>query len=252
MLPSVLPSVLSSLISPQLAYVYASEGRLRYDSQWSRSAIDDCSHGSLAHASSRYAHRSFRHDWQHGSFVQFETSLPFVTTTAHPLMDHALGTQWRRLLPTVPNGDSPWLLLLGVLKLCNLLAFLLANLQSDRKRMLSSTMAMLLLLPHSFVPAAQASPTVVREARVASTDSRDFDYAVIANMPDGQFPSWPLLQAHRRGSAVASSHSTSEVWHAPSAPSPHQRAISLSPLRAPQSAPCLRLQPVAACTRLPR
>ena len=160
-----------------------------------------------------------------------------------------------RLLPTVPTSpwrDSPWLLLLGVLKLCNLLAFLLASLQRDRKRMLSGSMAMLLLLPHSFVPAVQASPAVVREARVASTDSRDFDYAVIANMPDGQFPSWPLLQAHRRGSAVASSHSTSEVWHAPSAPSPHQRAISLSPLRAPQSAPCLRLQPVAACTRLPR
>ena len=96
--------------------------------------------------------------------------------------------------------DAPWALLLGVLELCNLLAFLLASLQRDRTRMRSGSMAMLLLL-HSVVPVVQASLAVPRERAAASEggDAPDHAMAMSASRDD-QFPSVP------HGAVAPSSH----------------------------------------------
>ena len=132
-------------------------------------------------------------------------------TMAHPLKDHRWVARWRTLEHIMAPSpvswlDSPCALLMGVLKLCNLLAFLLASLQRDRKRLLSGSMAVLLLL-HSLAPAVQAveegvpaggaAPAGSVEPTGSAAPTSTGDHAMVANAAR------PLLE--RRGSTAASS-----------------------------------------------
>ena len=193
------------------------------------SANDCCSHSSPQHTfmNAWCSRMPLSHAWRNGYFPFRQAHLQMVDTTAliapkAPLKPHGWVAEWsgfERTMPTVPASwlDTPCALLLGIVELCNLLAFLLASLQRDRKRMLSGSMAMLLLL-HSVVPVVQASLAVPHDERVADSkteggDAPDHTMTTIASVHDvaaprdDQFPflSTPETPRHH-GSTLPSLH----------------------------------------------
>ena len=172
--------------------------------------------------------------WRNGYFPCRQAHLQMVDTTAltapkAPLKAHVWVAQCSGFECTMPTVSASWLdlpcaLLLGMLELCNLLAFLLASLQRDqrdRKRTLSGSMVMLLLL-HSVLPVVQASITVPHNERVAASEmdggeapdhimAASASFHDVAAPRDSRFPSLPTPATPRHhGSAVPSSHPATE------------------------------------------
>ena len=201
------------------------------------SANDCCTHWLSQHAfmSAWCSRMPLSPAWRDGYFPCCQAHLEMVDATflmasKDPLKAHGWVTQWsgfESIMPTVPASwlDAPCALLLGILELFNLLAFLLASLQRDRKRLRSGAIATLLLL-HSLAPAVQANPVAVEErappggagahaggaATGSATPTSSGDRAMVANVSPGPSSSArPLLEP--RGSTAASS-----AWQAPSPP----------------------------------